>query len=458
MVLNVNVKSVILEARELKISDQKTTSSIEICDVIGCHLCEEPGGILPIFFGSAPYLVIKYISKGKNYKWTAENVHVTGSREECEALRTKVNEKLGKETERPKKLGLFINPIGGSQNSLNVYSKTIAPLFRAANIVCDVMVSERPKHIVDIMKSFDTTCVDGLVVVGGDGTLLEVINGLLTRAQKEAGLDYDKPTCKLKPLEVPIGIIPTGTGNGTAKGLYGNTDVVTAALHIIRGKTNRNNVQAVYSGGKLASFSTIVIGCGLFSDLIYHTERQRWLKKARYFVVPLHLMLFKKQRLFDAKLTIFQRDSTAEDADGTSEKSTTYEQKEVEGQCVSITSSGAGLGYPCAPFGASVMPFIKHPSEFVVAMYKQCGRFEFLSHLKSCALENLDAFQKDFLLPYTVRGYKVKIQCSDKSPDPESEEVNINNLLDVDGELLDIVDGEYEVWNHRQLLRFYTSS
>lgn len=49
-----------------------------------------------------------------------------------------------------------------------------------------------------------------LVVVGGDGTLLEVINGLLTRAQKEAGLDYDKPTCKLKPLEVPIGIIPTG--------------------------------------------------------------------------------------------------------------------------------------------------------------------------------------------------------------------------------------------------------
>lgn len=52
-----------------------------------------------------------------------------------------------------------------------------------------------------------------LVVVGGDGTLLEVINGLLTRAQKEAGLDYDKPTCKLKPLEVPIGIIPTGVKN-----------------------------------------------------------------------------------------------------------------------------------------------------------------------------------------------------------------------------------------------------
>lgn len=57
---------------------------------------------------------------------------------------------------------------------------------------------------------------------------------------------------------------------------------LTQMYELFVGKTNRNNVQAVYSGGKLASFSTIVIGCGLFSDLIYHTERQRWLKKARY--------------------------------------------------------------------------------------------------------------------------------------------------------------------------------
>lgn len=49
-----------------------------------------------------------------------------------------------------------------------------------------------------------------LVILGGDGSLLEVLNCLVIRAQKEVGLDYDQPTCKLKPLEVPIGIIPTG--------------------------------------------------------------------------------------------------------------------------------------------------------------------------------------------------------------------------------------------------------
>lgn len=450
------MKSVSVEAKELKISDPKATSNIDICDVVGCHLSEEPGGFLPTLFVSHPYLVIKYISKGKNYKLTAERVHVTGTREECEALQTKINEKLGQETERPKKLGVFINPIGGNQNSLNVYSKTISPLFRTANIVCDVMVSEHPKHIVEIMKSFDTTCVDGLVVIGGDGTLLEVIDGLLIRAQKEAGLDYEQPTCKLKPLEVPIGIIPTGTGNGTAKGLYGNIDVVTAALHIIRGKTIRNNVQAVYTGGKLASFSTVVVGCGLFSDIIYHTERQRWLKKARYVVVPLHLMFFKKQRLFDAKLTIFQRDSTLEEADGTSEKSTTSELKGLWG----VASAGGDF---INALDAKMDPIAMRKTSqeldhFSLLVYKEAGRLPFLNHFFQLMTFSASAFQKDFLLPYTVRGYKVKIQCSDKTLDPESEEARINSILDVDGELLDLVEGEYEVWNHRQLLRYYTSS
>lgn len=36
-----------------------------------------------------------------------------------------------------------------------------------------------------------------------------------------------------------------GTGNGTAKGLYGNTDVVTAALHIIRGQFIFNHLKTL---------------------------------------------------------------------------------------------------------------------------------------------------------------------------------------------------------------------
>lgn len=70
-------------------------TGVEICDVIDCHLSEEPAGFLSGLFWSSPYLVVRYISKGKNYKWTAETVQVTGSKEECEALQDKINENLG---------------------------------------------------------------------------------------------------------------------------------------------------------------------------------------------------------------------------------------------------------------------------------------------------------------------------------------------------------------------------
>lgn len=38
----------------------------------------------------------------------------------------------------------------------------------------------------------------------------------------------------------------------------------------------------MYSGGKLMSFSTTAVACGFFTELMYETDRQRWLKKARY--------------------------------------------------------------------------------------------------------------------------------------------------------------------------------
>lgn len=53
-------------------------------------------------------------------------------------------------------------------------------------------------------------------------------------------------------------------------------------LFCLVGRTNYNNIQAVYSGGKMASFSGVVVACGLFTDIMYETDRQRWLKRARY--------------------------------------------------------------------------------------------------------------------------------------------------------------------------------
>ncbi|XP_022337446.2 uncharacterized protein LOC111133383 isoform X1 [Crassostrea virginica] len=457
MVLKVDVKSIIFEEKQLAISGGRETRNIDIWDVIGCRLSEEPNGFLSGLFGSAPHLSISYISRGKNYRWSAETVQVTGSKEECGALQNRINDKLGQERDRPKKLGVFINPNGGSQNSLGVYSKVVSPLFQAANISCDVNVSERPKHMIELVNSFDKASVDGLVVMGGDGTVLEVINTLLTRVQKEADLDYDQPTCKLKPLEIPIGIIPTGTGNGVAKCLNGNMDVVTAVLHIIRGKTNQNNIQGVYSGGRLVSFSSVIVACGFFSDMMYETDRQRWLKRARYAVVPLSMVLFTRPKIFKVKVNLFPGKYPSETKGGEEE---TLESKEIEWPVMGV-SSFTGDYYNNAT--DSKMDFVamlqdsRKTGLFTVLFFKETSKLEFMSSFLDFLSFKRTIFERESLSTHTVRGCRVKMLWGEEKPHPDSKEGRMNRLLDIDGEIMDIADGEYEVWNHMHLLTFYTS-
>lgn len=54
-----------------------------------------------------------------------------------------------------------------------------------------------------------------------------------------------------------------------------------------------------------------------------------------------------------------------------------------------------------------------------------------------------EQFQKDCVSPYSVKGYRVKILS--QQSDNGARVASINNLLDVDGERVDLVGGEYEV-------------
>lgn len=247
----------------------------------------------------------------------------------------------------------------------------------------------------------------------------------------------------------------TGTGNGTARGLYGNMDVVTAVLHIIRGRTNYNNIQAVYSGGKMVSFSGVVIACGLFTDIMYETDRQRWLKRARYSVIPLYMLLFKRPRLFKVKLSIFSGKSTSK---------TTDNDDSTEAQDLGEVSSVMSLyGDFFNNATDSKMDFVKLSREsrktdvFTLLAFKETGRLEFISSFLLFLSYTRSLFQKDFIAPYTVTGYKVKLLSGDKNLPQDAHVARMNNLLDVDGEMIDLVDGEYEVWNHIKTVKFYTS-
>ena len=74
-----------------------------------------------------------------------------------------------------------------------------AAAFRAAGVDCDLVVTDGPRHGDRLAEEAARGDYDAVVAAGGDGTINEVINGLL----RAAG---DGPT-------KPFGIVPLGTAN-----------------------------------------------------------------------------------------------------------------------------------------------------------------------------------------------------------------------------------------------------
>lgn len=92
---------------------------------------------------------------------------------------------------------------------------------------------------------------------------------------------------------------------------------------------------------------------------------------------------------------------------------------------------------------------------FTLLGLKETGRLQFISCFLQLLTLNRSIFQKDCVSPYSVKGYRVKILS--QQSDNDARVASINNLLDVDGERVDLVGGEYEVRNHLRLVKFYTS-
>uniref|UniRef100_A0A8D2ILN5 DAGKc domain-containing protein n=1 Tax=Varanus komodoensis TaxID=61221 RepID=A0A8D2ILN5_VARKO len=72
-----------------------------------------------------------------------------------------------------------------------------------------VNVTEYEGHALALLKECDLKPFHGVVCVGGDGTVSEAANGLLLRAQMDAGRDR-KDTLAPARAPLPLGIIPAG--------------------------------------------------------------------------------------------------------------------------------------------------------------------------------------------------------------------------------------------------------
>lgn len=100
----------------------------------------------------------------------------------------------------------LVNPCAGSGKGKLAWQQIHSYLVKTG-INYDYLLSQHPGHPRRLAAQLASNRgqTDCLVVVGGDGTLHEVITGLLETPQRE---------------QLPVAYIPAGTGNDFARG-YG---------------------------------------------------------------------------------------------------------------------------------------------------------------------------------------------------------------------------------------------
>ena len=177
-----------------------------------------------------------------------------------------------------RRLAVVVNPHGGKRNGIRVLER-IRHVFDSVGIELEILVTQRVGHATEIAKNLDLQHLDGICVVGGDGTFHEVANGLMQRGDS---------------VSIPLGIIPAGTGNSLAQHLQCR-DPIEAARCIVAGLSQSLDVVRVTLQDHSVHCINIV-GWGAVSDINSTAERMRFLGPTRYTLAALWHILTPKVR------------------------------------------------------------------------------------------------------------------------------------------------------------------
>jgi diacylglycerol kinase family enzyme len=154
---------------------------------------------------------------------------------------------------------LIVNPTGGTRDNRALHGRIILPFLTSHRIQCTTHFTEYSGHARQLAHSLDLSPYQCIVVVGGDGSLHEVANGLMTRVDA---------------VKLPIALIPLGTGNAVGTDL-GTLDVETALQRVVAGEVSYIDLNHLTSPSTLCPlslYSVETITWGLIGTVAVQAE------------------------------------------------------------------------------------------------------------------------------------------------------------------------------------------
>ena len=181
----------------------------------------------------------------------------------------------------PNKIKLILNPIANHGRSLQQAADLRALLI---NHNADWSGTEYPGHATELTRQAGEQGHDLVVAIGGDGTVHEVVNGLM----------------QLPPETRPaLGIVPLGSGNDFAHILNVPKDPGEALLSAVKGMSHFLDVGSVIDEeGRLEYFNN-TIGMGFDSVVNMHTRKITAIHGFPMYFVALMRTIFRNFEAID---------------------------------------------------------------------------------------------------------------------------------------------------------------
>jgi len=183
-----------------------------------------------------------------------------------------------------KSLLFFVNPKSGKGSAESIFSR-VDRVLKKNNFYSTLYISKKRGDIKNKIIDMDLTEFDAIIVIGGDGTINEAVNGLIISG---------------KSHYLPLGLIPSGSGNAFASDLNLNS-IDQAVENILKFNLMDIDVMKINYNNSI-TYSVNILGWGMASRVNKIAEKLRIFGGIRYTVASIFCILFLKPKPMDISI------------------------------------------------------------------------------------------------------------------------------------------------------------
>lgn len=174
------------------------------------------------------------------------------------------------------RLLVVVNPFSGTAKGEEVYKTIVSPMLEQADIDHDLLITTHARHAEERVKVqpkdsdiIDLAKYDGIVAIGGDGMVHEILQGIHSRSD-----------CMILLKRLKLGHIGAGTSNGLSKSLVHaseeNHNTIDYAFMVAKGRTFTTDL-SLYETKCSSYLSFLTFTWSIIADIDIESEAIRFL-------------------------------------------------------------------------------------------------------------------------------------------------------------------------------------